>query len=162
MGYKRTEEEKKQLIKFIISLVSRGCPITGRNGIMANLPPNPANPTSLTDFYNWLRVEPEMRKEYRQAQRIGKTKRMTTEHRISVKDKREYMRKIIEYVGQGYTIRGKQSAIKAAAIDMGLQEIHWQTFWVWLRYQMPEFQDEYREAVELRKARTRARRKLEN
>ncbi len=162
MAIKRTEEQIRDILKLIISLVRKGCPSGGRNGFISNLPPNEANPNSLVDVYKWFTLNPDLRAEYRKARRIGADKRMATANRIGMRTKRAYMAKIIEYVAQGYSIRGKQSALDAAAYDLGISAVHWQTFWVWLRYQMPEFQDDYRAAFELKKSRTRARRKLEN
>ena len=141
----RTTEEKKEILQKVVDFLKQGYPVTGK-GSAAEL----AGVNYVT-IYNYLRDLPEMQVEYQKAKKILQASRKASDKRMGVAQKRDYLEKIIAYIADGCSVRGRHSAVLLAAKDLNLPIVHWQTVFVWLRRDFKDLYDTYRAAKEARK-----------
>jgi hypothetical protein len=146
----RTKEQKEVILKQVIENVKNGMPSTGKNSACNIEGEN----LTFACVYNWFFDFPELKAEYKQAREACKTVRQGSESRLAISTKRELLRKIIAYIAEGYTIRGKHNAILRASKELNIPPVHWQTVHVWLRRDFKELQPSYHAAKEARKAYT--------
>jgi phenylpyruvate tautomerase PptA (4-oxalocrotonate tautomerase family) len=133
----RTEEQKKEILQKVIDYVRRGYRITGKDSATTNAGIN------YTDLYIMLNEFPALKAGYEAAKAIRKINRQPTDKRLGTEQKRELIKRIIAYVADGYTIRGRHSAIERAANDMQINKVHWQTVHVWLRKEFADLKQDY-------------------
>ena len=149
------KEKKIKLLGEVFEKMKSGHPITGDNAACSVI----SEPISYITVYNWLQEFPELREKYRAMREESKQTRMSSAGRISVATKREMLKRVIAYIAEGYTVRGKHSAVLRASKELNIKPVHWQTVHVWLRRDFNELKESYLAAKEARKRHTELKRK---